>query len=125
MQRDRHGLMNMVDGIVNCPIERIDVTYHESTPNSLAMNEYIVQYYRCPERYIKFAIAGPLSNEEGFFRIGDEGLCYGQLARDTPSPMPHGQLCDVIEHTSTSNGITYLPFDVRQAVDNLRLELYS
>jgi len=89
------------------------------------MNEYVTEYYRCPERYIKFTIAGPLSKDEGFFRFGDEGLCYGQLARDTPSPTPNGKLCDVISHTSNNNGITYLPFDVTKVVDNLRLELYS
>jgi len=89
------------------------------------MNEYVTQYYRCPERYIKFAIVGPFSKEEGFFRFGNEGLCNGQLARDTPSPTPNGKLCDVISHTSHSNVITYLPFDVTQVVDNLRLELYS
>ena len=89
------------------------------------MNEYVTQYYRCPERYIKFTIAGPLSKEEGFFRYGNEGLCYGQLASDTPSPTPNGKLCDVIGHATTENGITYLPFDVTQVVDNLRLELYS
>ena len=89
------------------------------------MNEYVTQYYRCPERYSKFTIAGPLSKEEGFFRFGDEGLCYGQLARDTPSPTPDGNLYDVISRTSNNNEITYLPFDVTQVVDNLRLELYS
>jgi len=89
------------------------------------MNEYVTQYYRCPESYIKFTVTGPLSKEEGFFRFGDEGLCYGQLARDTPSPTPSGKLCDVISRTSHDNGITSLPFDVRKIVDNLRLELYS
>jgi len=89
------------------------------------MNEYVTQYYRCPGRYIKLTTAGPLSKEEGFFRFGDEGLCYGQLARDRPTPIPNGKLCDVISLAFTENGITYLPFDARQVVDNLRLELYS
>lgn len=98
---------------------------HDSVSAFSTMNKYVAQYYRCPERYIKFTITGPLSKEEGFFRYGDEGLCYGQLARDTPSPTPNGKLCDVMGHISCDNGITYLPFDVTQVVDNLRLELYS
>jgi hypothetical protein len=89
------------------------------------VNEYVVQYYRCPERYAKFNLAGPLSQENGYFQFGDEGLCYGQLARDTPSPTPNGKLCDVISHICHNNGITCLPFDVTQVVNNLRLELYS
>jgi hypothetical protein len=89
------------------------------------MNEYVTQYYRCPERYIKFTITGPLSTEEGFFRFGNEGRCYGQLAGTTPSPTLNGNLFDVIRHAVSENGITYLPFNVSQVVDNLRLELYA
>lgn len=89
------------------------------------MNEYVTQYYRCPERYIKLAIIGPFSKEEGFFRFGDEGLCYGQLARGTPSPTPNGKICDVKRYASHNNGVTYLPFDVTQVVENFRFELYA
>jgi hypothetical protein len=89
------------------------------------MNEYVTQYYRCSERHIRFDLAGQLSQENGYFRFGDEGLCYGQLVGETPSPTPNGNLCDALSHAATKNGITYLPFDVTQVVDNLRLELYS
>lgn len=89
------------------------------------MNEYVTQYYRCPERYIRFDLAGQLSQQNGYFRFGGEGLCYGQLCGETSSPVLNGKLCDVISQTSHKNGITYLPFDGRKIVDNLRLELYS
>jgi len=89
------------------------------------MNEYVTQYYRCPDRYIRFDLAGQLSQQNGYFRFGDEGLYYGQLCGETPSAVLSGNLCDVISHTSHNNGITYLPFDVTQIVDNLRFELYS
>lgn len=119
------NLHHNIGGIVNRPAGRIDLTPHTNTPIASTMNEYVTQYYRCPERYIKFDLAGQLSRENGYFRFGSEGLCYGQLVRDTPFPTPNGKLCDVISHTSINNGITYLPFDGRQIVDNLRLELYS
>ena len=89
------------------------------------MNEYVTQYYRCQERHIRFDLAGQLSQENGYFRFGNDALCYGQLARDTPSPILNGKLYDVISHAFTENGTMYLPFDVTQVVDNLRLELYS
>ena len=89
------------------------------------MNEYVTQYYRCPKKYIKLASAGLLSKEEGFFRFGDEGLCYGQLAIVTPSPTPNGKLFDVLSHVAIQNEVTHLPFDVTLVVDNLRLEFYS
>ena len=89
------------------------------------MNEYVVQYYRCPEKYIKFNLLDPLSHEIGYFRFGNEARCYGQLARDTPSPVPDGTLCDVRGQTSHNHGVVSLPFNITQVVDNLRLELYS
>jgi hypothetical protein len=88
------------------------------------MNEYVAQYYRCPERYIRLDLAGQVAQKNGYFRFG-EGSCHGQLARNTPSPTPNGKLCEVISHISDKNGIACLPFDSSQIVDNLRLELYS
>ena len=89
------------------------------------MTKYISQYYRCSETNIKFDLGGQLSQENGYFRYGNEVLCYGQLAKSTPSPVLNGNLCDVMSHAVTENGTTYLPFDIKQVVDNLRLELYS
>jgi hypothetical protein len=89
------------------------------------MDECVTRYFQCPERYVKYASADPVSNLEGFFRLGDEVVCYGQLCEESPSLVPNGNLCNVSNYVATENGITYLPFDVTQVVDNLRLELYS
>ena len=67
----------------------------------------------------------PALQRERFFRFGNEGLYYGELASDTPSPTPNGNLCDVMSHTASKSRITYLPFDVAKVADNLRFELYS
>lgn len=89
------------------------------------MIEYVTEYFRCSERHIRLDLAGQLSQENGYFRFGGEGPCYGQLCKESPSTALTGKLCDVIGHVATENGISYLPFDVTQVVDNLRLELYS
>ena len=89
------------------------------------MNEYVTQYYRCPERYVQFKVEGVLTGESGYFNFGNDVVCYGQLCGKIPSPIPNGKIYDAIRNATTDNGITYLPFDVTQAVDNLRLELYS
>ena len=89
------------------------------------MIEYVTQYFRCSERHIRLDLAGQLSLENGYFRFGGEGPCYGQLCEESLSSALTGNLCDVIGHVTIENGITYLPFDVTQVVDNLRLELYS
>ena len=89
------------------------------------MDSCIAQYYRCPERYVQLKVDGMLSGESGYFSFGSDVVCYGQLCSGASSPTPDGNLCDVISHTANKNGVTYLPFDVTQVVDNLRLELYS
>jgi len=88
------------------------------------MNEYVTQYYRCPERYIRFELAGQLSQENGYFRFGDDVICFGQLCRDQPSPRRNGELGNAMDRVISDGGITYLPFDISQAADNLRYELY-
>jgi len=89
------------------------------------MNDYVTQYYRCPEKYIRLNLAGPLSDENGYFRFGSEGLYYGQFVGETPSPTPNGNPSDGLSHVAAKNGIIFLPFDITQVTDNLRLEMYS
>lgn len=89
------------------------------------MNEYVTQYYRCPERYVQLNVKCALTGESGYFNFGDDVVCYGQLCGEIPSLIPNVKLYDAIRDATTDNGITYLPFDVTQVVDNLRLELYS
>ena len=89
------------------------------------MSEYVTQYYRCPERYVQLNVKGALTGESGYFNFGDDVVCYGQLCGEIPYPIPNGKLYDAIRNATTDNGITYLPFDVTQVVDYLRLELYS
>src|SRR6185295_804653 len=73
------GQTVIVGSIANRLAERIELTLRNSPSNSSTMNEYVTQYYRCPERYIRFDLAGQLSQQNGYFRFGEEGLCYGQL----------------------------------------------
>jgi len=88
------------------------------------MNKYLVEYYRCLERHCKLGMLDSLSNENGYFRFGVEGLYYGHLCRGTLSPKLNGNLHDVSSHVVAKNGTTYLPFDVTLIADNLRFELY-
>jgi hypothetical protein len=89
------------------------------------MVDYIAQYYRCPERYVQLKVDGTLSEESGYFNFGGDIVCFGRLARDIPSPIANGQFCDVAHYVATEKGVTHLPFNITQVVNNLRLELYS
>lgn len=89
------------------------------------MDNYVAQYYRCPERYVQFRVDGVPLGGSGYFRFGDDVVCFGQLCRDQPSLEPHAVLADAKNHAISDGGITYLPFIVSQAADNLRYELYT
>jgi len=87
-------------------------------------NETLVERYRCPDRFAEFTLSGALSGCAGYFRFGEESICYGQFAGGAPAPLDTLNLCDVAAHT-TADGVTLrLPFEPRQIIDNLRLERY-
>ena len=88
------------------------------------MNNCLVQYYRCPERYVRLLSKGPLSAAEGYFRFGEGAICYGQCGCGEPSALPTGHLHDAIAGISFEDGATSLPFDPSQIIDNFGREVY-
>src|SRR6202049_3265105 len=89
------------------------------------MNDCVSQYYRCPERYLRFALRGSLSEHSGYFRFGAGTVCYGKCSVHPPSASPTGILHDTLFDTTLDHGTTCLPFDLTQVVENLRCELYA
>jgi hypothetical protein len=89
------------------------------------MNDYFTQYYRCPERFVRFATKKPLSATAGYFQFGDAVTCYGSYCGHEPAESVDGKLRDAISDTVIQDGTIYLPFDPSQVVDNLRCELYA
>jgi hypothetical protein len=88
------------------------------------MNNCLVQYYRCPERYVRLLPKGPLSATEGYFQFGEGAICYGQYGGAEPSPLPAGHLPDALANVAFEDGTTCLPFDPSQIVDNFGREAY-
>ncbi len=88
------------------------------------MNEFLTQYYRCPEGSIQYALKGKLSESAGYFRLGD-AICYGRYSGSPPASAVGNGLHDAMHDTVTRNGITYLPFDPAEVLENLRCELYT
>jgi hypothetical protein len=89
------------------------------------MNDSVIEYYRCPESYVRLSLREPLSKSNGYFNFGAGTTCYGQCAGHSPSPSPQEVLHDVLADASLDGGAVRLPFDLKQVVDNLRYELYS
>jgi len=89
------------------------------------MNKPLIDRYRCPEGFVNFDLTGCLSNESGYFRFGQDAICYGQSASGFRETRPDGVLYDVLKDVSASASNVLLPFNPTDVVDNLRLERYA
>jgi len=88
------------------------------------INETLIERYRCPDRFAEFTLSGELSRREGYFRFGNESICYGRSASGSPARLATEDLYDAAAH-STTDGLTLrLPFEPSQVIDNLRRERY-
>lgn len=83
----------------------------------------LVEYFRCPEHLAVLGTADPLPTDEGYFRFGD-AIAYGRQNVGAPSPRPDGSLVDVSCGVSSADGKVLLPFDLSEALANLRHERY-
>lgn len=85
------------------------------------LNKALTDYYRCPDDFGGFTLAGDLSTESGFFRFGHDTICYGRCATARLVTDPS---YDALEHVTIDASVPCLPFDPMQVVDNLRRERY-
>src|SRR5579862_6682820 len=83
----------------------------------------ILDHFRCPNRTPHFIAAANLREPSGFFRFGQNVVCYGRAAGQT-STDADGDLFDASQHVQRSGSMILLPFDVNQVLDNLRYERY-
>ncbi len=94
----------------------------EDSTSTVAEN-YLSQYYRGADGYLKVAAVGPLSQRKGFFRFGSEVICYGQCLGE-PADSPSTMLYDASQATEFRTETIILPFELTEVVDNLREERY-
>ncbi len=89
------------------------------------MNQTFREYFCCPERYIRFAVKEGLSENSGFFQFGQTVVGYGRYALHRPADSARGLLREAWEDVAFDSGVVYLPFDLGEVVENLRLERYT
>jgi hypothetical protein len=87
------------------------------------MTDCLTQYYRCPERYVRSALIGPLSGPSGYFRFSDRTL-YGRYSGRHLPDSPSSSMPDALSVTTVQNGEVRLPFDFDEVIDSLRYERY-
>jgi glycosyltransferase involved in cell wall biosynthesis len=92
---------------------------------SNSMNQTFVEYFRCPEHYVRLAVKDGLSENSGFFRFGRGVVGYGRCAGHRPADSPRDQLRDAWEDVDCASSSVCLPFELDEVVENLRLERYA
>jgi len=88
------------------------------------MNELLCQYYKCPEQYVSFALKGPLSEGDGYFKFGKE-ILYGRIYGGGTAGSPTDSLRNVVSEACIGDRIVHLPFDAADVLNGLRHEVYS
>lgn len=81
--------------------------------------------YRCPEKFFDIVFNEQLSSEAGFFRFGHNGICYGRSCSGIQAHRPESFLYDTIRDVTIDNATLRLPFDLKEIIENLRLERYA
>ncbi len=82
-----------------------------------------MDHFRCSEDIVDFVVRGDLSQDYGYFRMGD-AICYGQCSSGAPARLVTDPLHDARPHVSFNGLQVELTFDPAQTLDNLRCELY-
>lgn len=89
------------------------------------LNCAVRQHYRCPASFLDFQLRGELSSDEGYFRFGEDAICYGRSCAGTRESSTHSVLYDGLRDTIIEEAKLKLPFDPTGVIENLRLERYT
>ena len=90
-----------------------------------SMNTALLSHYRCPDSFADFRLTGKLSEDAGYFRFGQNTICYGQSVSGFRATRADNVLCDVLDDVTTHDSGILLPFNPTDIIDNLRLERYA
>ena len=65
------------------------------------MNTALIDHYRCPDDYVGLTLKGWLSDDNGYFRFGQDSICYGRLASGFQANRADAVLYDVLNDVTT------------------------
>jgi len=87
-------------------------------------SETVIERYRCPQDLIDIVSSEPVSSRTGFFRFGQNSICYGRSRAAVVASRPESSLHDAAGDVDVENARLLLPFNLKEVIDNLRLERY-
>jgi hypothetical protein len=88
------------------------------------MQQELTQYFRCPDKFFDFELAEGLSRDSGYFRFGQDAICYGRSAAGSRAKSACGSLHDISGDVRFHDSAAVLPFDPAEVATNLRYERY-
>ena len=89
------------------------------------MTAAFVDYYRCPESFVTFALQESSSADRGYFRFGSNAVCYGRCSANGAAKDVTSALHDALEDVTIQGRTLRLPFDPSEITANLRFERYA
>lgn len=89
------------------------------------MRDFLLDYFRCTEFVPEFRSKGRASDAPGFFRWGEDAICYGRSSTGSPARRADVALCDVSGDVFLHESSVVLPFDPAEVIENLLRERYS
>ena len=84
-----------------------------------------VGHYRCPDDFLQLELEGPLSPDSGYFRFGNNAICYGRSSTGYRTPKPDALLYNALDDLRITGAKVLLPFDPTEIITNLRMERYA
>ncbi len=84
-----------------------------------------VDYFRCLDEHANLFVSGQTSKDSGYFKWGNDNICYGRTAAGFRTPNANGPLYDVWDDATISESTVTLPFDPLEVIENLRRERYT
>jgi hypothetical protein len=88
------------------------------------VEQHLSEVYGCPDIGTAFAVSGEVSGSKGYFRFGQDLVCYGSCSSGDPANAVTDPLFDARKDVKTGESSVVLPFDPLEIVDNLRYERY-
>jgi len=92
--------------------------------NTFNHTHALADQYRCPESYGAFSVAEGLSAAPGYFRFGENTVCFARTSSGPLRNAAGSHLYDVANDVTVGKYGAILPFDPGDAIDNLRYERY-
>ncbi len=89
------------------------------------MTSSFLDYFRSRDAVESLHTSKQLSTDAGFFRWGEDTVCYGRSAAGFRSNRADVSLYNVLDDTELHSANVILPFDGEEVIENLLYERYS